>query len=382
MPQQGFADRETGSGQGEGSIQLVPSDVWGATLRWCRSTAEGRKGAPVSNPDAMIPMNLSGLDAALMRKQFQWKKLNVNVGSGQEADVLIDVEYDDQRLLTQGPLFPAMEPTDEESDVKGLTDVLALVPHTYPSVGTSDDSNRYALLLIPIWQLVEHSSLDCAGARAGADASIPEARVAEGLQNGVAWILDHPEMLFVQVEGPSGGVDDWLDLTQVMGKGAPFGPRNWGYTSGLMAGRQPIVLPVDAVPTWEQASTAQRARQQSYVLLGMVVVLGFVVIGVRRIPELWASVPEERADYWPARKGKDEEVEEEEVKGPDAIFQSGRLTEKKQPESVPKSEQAQSSERMLLDPSSRHRLAKVLARAMWEEERDALRLEKSRRMKN
>ena len=83
-----------------------------------------------------------------------------------------------------------------------------------------------------------------------------------------------------------------------------------------MAGRQPIVLPVDAVPTWEQANTAQRARQQSFVLLGMVVVLGFVVIGVRRIPELWASVPEERADYWPARKGKGEEVEEEEVEGP------------------------------------------------------------------
>ena len=33
-------------------------------------------------------------------------------------------------------------------------------------------------------------------------------------------------------------------------------------------------------------------------------------------PELWASVPEERADYWPARKGKGEEVEEEEVEGP------------------------------------------------------------------
>lgn len=317
MPQQGFADRETGSGQGEGSIQLVPSDVWGATLRWCRSTAEGRKGAPVSNPDAMIPMNLSGLDAALMRKKFQWKKLNVNVGAGLEDDVLIDVEYDDQRLMTQGPLFPPMEATDEESDVKGLTDVLAMVPHTYPSVGPSDDSSRYVLLLVPNWQLVEGiRRLTVQEAGQEPDASTAEARVAEGLRNGVAWILDHPEMLFVQVEGPSGGEDDWRDLTQVMGKGSPFGPRNWGYTAGLMAGRQPIVLPVDAVPTWEQANTAQRARQQSFVLLGMVVVLGFVVIGVRRIPELWASVPEERADYWPARKGKGEEVEEEEVEGP------------------------------------------------------------------
>ena len=53
----------------------------------------------------MIPMNLSGLDAALMRKKFQWKKLNVNVGAGLEDDVLIDVEYDDQRLMTQGLFF-------------------------------------------------------------------------------------------------------------------------------------------------------------------------------------------------------------------------------------------------------------------------------------
>ena len=48
-----------------------------------------------------------------------------------------------------------MEATDEESDVKGLTDVLAMVPHTYPSVGPSDDSSRYVLLLVPNWQLVE-----------------------------------------------------------------------------------------------------------------------------------------------------------------------------------------------------------------------------------
>ena len=192
-----------------------------------------------------------------------------------------------------------------------------MIPHTYPTVGPPDDLNRYVLLLVPNWQLVEGiRRLQPQDEGVTPDASKPQARVAEGLRNGVSWILDHPELLFVQVEGEPGSSDDWHDLTQVMGDGSWWGPRNWGYTTGLLAGRQPIVLPVDAVPTWEQASTAQRARQQSYVLLGMVVVVGFLVIGVRRIPELWATVPEERADYWPARKGKDEEVEEEEVEGP------------------------------------------------------------------
>ena len=59
-----------------------------------------------------------------------------------------------------------------------------------------------------------------------------------------------------------------------------------------------------------------RCRVRVWCVCVVVVVVGFLVIGVRRIPELWATVPEERADYWPARKGKDEEVEEEEVEGP------------------------------------------------------------------
>jgi hypothetical protein len=328
--QPGFTDRSTGSGQGEGSIHLVPSDVWGATLRWCRM--EERPSSPILDREVIIPLNISGLDELpVSLRRYEWKQLAVDVGSGQvDEDIMVDVSYAGDLLLEEGALFPENADKEDEDDVRGLTDVLALVPHTYPAVGPPEELDRYVLLLVPNWQLVEGiRRLRPQDEDVEADASVPQARVAEGLRNGVSWILDHPEMLFVQVEGADSGDDNWRDLTQAMGEEYQFlgltsvetytqtgWTRNWGYTSGLLAGRQPIVLPVDAVPTWEQASTAQRARQQSYVLLGMVMVVGFMIIGIRRIPELWSTVPEERADYWPARKGKDEEVEEEEVDGP------------------------------------------------------------------
>jgi len=107
--------------------------------------------------------------------------------------------------------------------------------------------------------------------------------------------------------GKSGEGDcDRLDLS-VIAEGEPYGTREWGYTVGQKAGRQPIVLPVQQRPSWTQAQMAQRARQQSSFLVGVLVLVGFVIVGFRRRADLWTRSPEERAYYWPGRQSREEQ---------------------------------------------------------------------------
>jgi hypothetical protein len=95
------------------------------------------------------------------------------------------------------------------------------------------------------------------------------------------------------------------DLADPMGGGA-LGLLDWGYTMGFAAGRNAMVLPADEEPTWDQVSAAHRARQHTLFLVS-VAISGLVVFaGLRRLPELWTKVPEERADYWPGKAQTDE----------------------------------------------------------------------------
>jgi hypothetical protein len=120
-------------------------------------------------------------------------------------------------------------------------------------------------------------------------------RLGADIADGVSHVLEHPETLFVQVLVDDGDEERWLNLTEVMSGGL----RDWGYTVGYVAGRSPIALPTDGVPTWEQVVLAQRARAHGAFLAALAAVSVFLVGGLRRLPELWTRVPEERADYWP-----------------------------------------------------------------------------------
>ena len=309
-------------GAGEGSLDLVPSDVWGASLRAC--AVEERPGAPLMRQVSSIPLQLSGLGPLPLRRAAPiWNELVVAVNphdsdlwkaahpEAGDDSVRVDVLWSERgdkdiTLLSQHPLFDRPEGGAGEgwSAGAGMTDLLARVPYYYPTVGPKDDPERYVLLLVPNWQIVE--GLRRMGGD-NPDPDRPKATAGGGAQYGVGYVLEHPEVLFVQVPDPRQAAnaesddpedDTWLDLTEIMGGGA-WGLRNWGYTVGMLSGRKPVALPAKDIPSWDQTAVAQRAKHQSVFLGAVALLCFFLIAGVRRLPDLWTEIPEERVDYWP-----------------------------------------------------------------------------------
>ena len=87
----------------------------------------------------------------------------------------------------------------------------------------------------------------------------------------------------------------------------------WGFTVGLLSGRSPIVLPSLNPPGWVEVANAQRALPEGLTLGASGLVLLMVLVGLRRVPELWLPTPEERADYWPGDRTKQEEEEQQQA---------------------------------------------------------------------
>lgn len=290
--------------KGDGSLDLVPTDVWGSGLRWCTETEV--QGAELSGRLNSLPLKMSEtgeLQAPAPRRK--WGELVVTVGEGeQELDVLVEATWQGQPLLSEhlfSPIpLPADAPADAEAPPPGLMDLLARVPHTYPSVGPVGDPDRYTVLIVPNWQLVE--GLRQLHREQGIG---PLEDAGSGLQDGVGYVLQHPELLYVQVpaspDAPAGSPQP--NLAEAV-SGATLGPRSWGYTTGMLGGRTPVVLPATAVPTWEQLTTAHRAQPHGLFMGAALVLVALLFLGLRRIADLWSVVPEERVAYWPAREGE------------------------------------------------------------------------------
>jgi len=302
----------SGGGQGEGRLELVPTDIWGAGLRWC---------APGISDKALVTTGLPALPLRLgqLRKNQRitppaarhWTELEVDVGEGSAGDVLVNLTYGDEVLLGGAPLFSDVR-IDRDTfydEPRGLIDLLAAVPYEYPSFTIRDArgevTDHYTLLLVPNWQVVEamrrmHVRPACEDAhgerKPPEECPLPDA--GKGLQDGVGWLLAHPEWLFIQVPSLGGRADQWMSLSDAMG-GGTLGWRNWGYMVGMLGGREPIGLPGIDIPTWGQVASAQRAPQHSLFLGSLAVLFGFVWLGARRAPDGWVRVPEERVAYWP-----------------------------------------------------------------------------------
>jgi hypothetical protein len=282
---------------------LVPSDVWSAGLRWCE--ADEQAGREVREGGGSLGLHLRlGAGKPAPKEPARWEELAVRVhGAEDAAGVTVDVVFGGRELAFE-KLFQGA-PTDDpqvESGGGGLVDVLARVPRRYPRLGSVDDPERYAVLLVPNWQLVDAlRAIDTAAPESAQGA--PDAAV----RDGVAAVLARPELLFVQVPDPSAGpnTDRWLDLSTVMGPG-PLRSRHWGYSVGYSAGRSPIALPGGA-PDWLQEATAQRARPQAMFLLSAGLLLIALLVGLWRLPDLWARVPQIAMDYWPGAGLQEEE---------------------------------------------------------------------------
>lgn len=317
---EGLEERDAG-GAGGSSLALVPTDVWGAGLRPC--TASEQPGLRPTEGGAALPLHLGGQGGLpTVRPEAAWQELAIELhaatstststgtdtdtdtGAAQAADPLAGTELSvllDGELLVDGV---ALQVPGAGPGERGLFDILAHVPHRYPTLGSPEDPDRYVVLVVPQWQLAE--------ALARLEAGSPEAprpRASTDQPLAVAEVLSRPELLFVQARDPARPAGaEWLELTEVMGQSGPS-LRGWGYTAGLLAGREPAVTAGSRPPSWEQGLSAQRAREHSAVLGAVAVVLVVGLPGLVRVRELWSRVPEERADYWPGGVQPDQELQ-------------------------------------------------------------------------
>lgn len=308
-------------GRGEGSLTLVPTDVWGASLRACDTVA--LTGGEIAGDDTLVPLSVT-MQGPARRRPRVWQRLDVVLSSTREVpeedDVRVQVRLGGTtdhpgECLFSGPLFRDVGAS------ASLEDVLAKVPQRYPVL--VDEDVARVVLFVPGWQVVE--ALRQIGASPVPD---DEARrsVADlpptAVHDAVAFVLAHPEHLFVQLRpgagGPVGeagacpgpeaepsvpGADappvPWPNLAGVLWTRSLGQP--WGYTVGLLDGRSAVVLPRKEPPSWAQTVRAQRGLEQAALMLSLFLVTGICLLAVRRVPDLWARIPSERAWYWPGK---------------------------------------------------------------------------------
>jgi len=322
------------AGRGEGSLEIVPADVWGATVRNCLPAEQpGYTVQGVSN----IPMRLSELpEDPAPQVQPTWQDLEVSLWPPNPAigrtEIEVSIIHDGVDLVRQAVEEGAVsapatyhvgvldnggevytEPLYESAGAtRGVKDPLGRVPYNYPVLGTVQDPSRYTILMVPNWQIVE-------GLRRIESETGDEVMGASGagIQDGVGYLLEHPELLYVQVRGledvlagPSPDAEEeWFNIASSLRGGiAGYAPwLSYGYTTGMLSGRKPIALLGYDEPSWAQVSAAQRAGYQGVFLGGLALLSVLLFAGMRRVRDLWATVPEERVDFWPGQTFGDEE---------------------------------------------------------------------------
>ncbi len=286
--------REQGrAASGSGSLRLVPSDVWGASLRACDPSEIAPAENSPSLPSAGMPLTISGSGEAGDQRELPWRNLAVKIYNRPDAErqPWLRVDLDGDPIIPDVELFQGLEQTGGQEVRRGLRDILAAVPERYPTRGTAQNPDEFTVLILPNWQLVHAvNQLDKRAWDGGG-----------GVSDGVGWVLAHPERLVVQVGSLSAsGTAVLPNLTSKLagGTGALF---RWGYMVGSHAGRSDIVLTSRTVPTWQQIEVAQRTRQQGLFLGSMTILIVLLAAGLRRLPDLWTRVPEERIAYWPGK---------------------------------------------------------------------------------
>lgn len=279
------------SGRGEGSMSLVPTDVWGATLRPC--TPNEAPGRPVLDASPGLTLSLSGQVVAPPRRFATWENLHIALSlldgdADEEARVHVAMSYEGTPLVDQA-LFQAEA---DEDGSRGIIDLMARVPYRFPTIGPEDDADRYAVLLIPNWQLVEALRRI---ERASVDEPLHTSPV--GITDAVGTVLSHPDMLFVQTRPANPEATEWPNLASVLQSRTLGQP--WGFAVASHVARSPIALPRPTPPSIEATLWAQRAMEQALLLASFLIIGIGVLAGLRRLPDLWSRVPEERANYWP-----------------------------------------------------------------------------------
>jgi hypothetical protein len=295
--------QEVANTAGQVSAELVPADVWQGRVRPCEEDMERKE-------TNALPLRVFGEAAAQRQTGSTWSEMRVVLRRGVSEVPTVEVVYNEEVLLEPTLLLSREQGASNDTyGVERMEDLLGRVPHEFPLI--EREGRQYTVLVIPEWQLAEarqrRERMDRNPTKTMQQAVY---RAPRKEMNGVAWILQHPELLRVQVR-PEVLLEEpeWPDLAVAI-QGGFLGVRAWGYTSGLLGGRSPVILPQVEPIHWEQVVLAQRGQQQSYIVAAFVILCIALLSGLRRLPELWRPIPEERADYWP---GVGDEPEDEQA---------------------------------------------------------------------
>jgi len=299
---------------GQVSPELVPADVWQGRVRPC-----GPDESELAKPPS-LPLEIFGSGELQRLTASDWDEVQVTLRRGVSEVPTVEVVFNDQTRLEPSLLLSRADSGSADSyNVERMEDLLGHLPQRYPLIAR--DGQRYTVLLIPEWQLAE-ARQRWERMRLNSTKTMQQAvyRAPRPELDGVAWMLEHPELLRVQVRPESDTeTQEWPDLAVAI-QGGSLGVRDWGYAAGLLGGRAPIVLPQDAPVRWEQVVMAQRGKQQSFAVAAFALLALSFITGFRRLSELWLRIPEERADYWPGVG--EEQPKDQSPAGPSGMLQS------------------------------------------------------------
>ena len=280
---------------GQVSPELVPADVWQGRVRPCGPD----ESEPTMALSPSLPLQAFGSGELVRVTAADWDEVQVVLRRGVSEVPTVEVIFNDETRLEPTLLLSRADSGDPgEYGVERMEDLLGRLPQQYPLI--ERDGHRYTVLLIPEWQLAEaRQRWERMKLNPTKTMQQPVYRAPRAELDGVSWILQHPELLRVQVRPDADSEAlEWPDLAVAI-QGGTLGVRDWGYAAGLLGGRAPVVLPQKEPVRWAQVVQAQRGQQQSFAVAAFVLLALAFLTGFRRLSELWLPIPEERADYWP-----------------------------------------------------------------------------------
>ena len=287
------------SGSSVDSLDMVPTDIWASRIRDC-------------NMDEALPAPTRGWIPLRASAPVEWISDVDAVGSGW-IDVTLKIEGE-TILLTYGKDQIRTLPLSRgEEGGRSIEDIIGQLPYRYPMF--SSDEYFYTMLLVPGWQVVE-AFRDIS--RQQLNQELIPLPSPESATDAIGWLLAHPEYLHVQIIPPGSTATQIDDLASSLG--GSFGPRSWGYAVGYNVARAPLAIPGKVDVISEQVASAHRWTPHGLFLAGSGMMMLLVLAGLRRVPDLWSRVPEERADYWP---GVPPPEQEGAVDGPDMNVMGG-----------------------------------------------------------
>ncbi|MDP2313216.1 MAG: hypothetical protein Q8P41_09950 [Pseudomonadota bacterium] len=273
-------------------VKLDTAGVWGGRLRACAPDSEG--------PAVIVPLGASperdAVDAVHHIGTPAWQDVRLELGEdpapcpagsvqrtvgGAAAGVVTRICVDGAGDGAPRPLRPDQPATTDPDGASGYLDVVAALPATYPTLsydwdegGDAEEHVTYALLLVPAWQIAP----------------------ALGADDPVGALLSDPSMLSIQVyQAAEDHPEGWTELNFLRAAPATTG---FGYTLDPREARDPVVGVLDGALTSADAANAHGASVQAWFLASCAAIGLAVVLGIRRIPELWRPSPEVRLERW------------------------------------------------------------------------------------